>query len=335
MKLRLWGASVAAACALGLASSVAVQPASATPSSGAGVTAFFTDSTTIGNGLPTVNRISGIDRTGNGNYVMIAGDVLPARFFTASIGYTSVTASFTGQPRINGGGTVLGPWFLPLLPGQAQFEGIRQSAGGYTVVSGGNNQFVRQIGPIGQVLRDLPLPSVWRPSSKSGLAGQRGLTGVAVGPQGQVSVLTAGGLRQDAARSARLLTFGKTNREFVYRTDANKVAADVLAINSTDFLVLERGPGKLSNIFWTTTRGATSVTNKKKLSGREKAMTKRRIFSTTATPHLLTGNMSGLAWGNWHPDNPFAKTRTRTLLVVSDNVGSPNRLHSFEVQIPK
>ena len=82
-------------------------------------------------------------------------------------------------------------------------------------------------------------------------------------------------------------------------------------------------------------RGATSVTNKKKLSGREKAMTKRRIFSTVATPRLLTGNMSGLAWGNWHPDNPFAKTRTRTLLVVSDNVGSPNRVHSFEVQIPK
>ncbi|WP_439030490.1 esterase-like activity of phytase family protein [Gordonia terrae] len=335
MKLRLWGATIVGACVLGLTSPLAVQPASAIPASGAGVSAFFTDSTTIGDGLPTVNRIAGLDRTGNGSYVMISEDVLPARFFTANIGYTSVTAAFTGRPRINGGGTVLGPWFLPMLPGQAQFEGIRKTGGGYTVVSGGNHQFIRQIGPIGQVLRDLPLPGHWRPASKSGVVGRRGLTGLAVGPQGQISVLTAGGLRQDAARSARLLTFGKTNREFVYRPDANKVAADVLAINSTDFLVLERGPGTLANIFWTTTRGATSVTNKKKLSGREKSMTKRRIFSTTATPHLLTGNISGLAWGNWHPEDPFAKNRTRTLIAVSENVGSPNRLHSFEVQLPK
>ncbi|MBD0860507.1 esterase-like activity of phytase family protein [Gordonia sp. zg691] len=335
MRLRLWGATIVGACVLGLSSAVAVQPASATPASGAGVTAFYTDSTTVGNGLPTVNRISGLDRIGNGRYVMISEDVLPARFFTATIGYTSATASFHGTPRINGGGTVLGPWFLPLIPGQAQFEGIRQTNGGYTVLSGGNTPFIRQIGPIGQVTRDVPLPAAWRPSSKSGTTGQRGLTGLAVGPQGQISVLTAGGLRQDGRSSARLLTLGKSNREFVYRTDANKQAADVLAVNATDFLVLERGPGKLANIFWTTTRGAASVTGKKKLSGREKAMTKRRIFSTTGTPRLVTGNMSGLAWGNWHPDDPFAKTRTRTLLVVSDDVGAPNRVHSFEVQIPK
>ncbi|WP_185982040.1 esterase-like activity of phytase family protein [Gordonia rubripertincta] len=335
MKPRLWGATIAGACVLGLSSPLAVQPATAAPASGAGVSAYYTDTTTLGDFVPTFNRITGLDRTGNGQYALIAEDVLPARFFTARIGYSSETASFVGRPALDGGGTVLGPWFVPLLPGGAQFEGIRKTNGGYTVVSGGNNQFVRQIGPLGQFTRDLPLPAAWRPSSKSGVAGQRGLTGLAVGPQGQVSVLTAGGLKQDGRTSARLLNFGKPNREFVYRTDANKVAADVLAINSTDFLVLERGAGKLTNIFWTTVRGATSVAGVKKLSGKEKVMPKRRIFSTTGTPHLVTGDMSGLAWGNWHPDTPFAKARSRTLLVVSQNAGSPTRVHSFEVQLPK
>ncbi|SDU74385.1 esterase-like activity of phytase family protein [Gordonia westfalica] len=335
MKLRLWGATIAGACVLGLTSPLAVQPASAAPASGDGVSAYYTDTTTLGDFVPQFNRITGLDRTGNGQYTLIAEDVLPARFYTARIGYSSETASFVGRPGVNGAGTVLGPWFLPLLPGGAQFEGIRKSNGGYTVVSGGNNQFVRQIGSLGQFVRDLPLPAAWRPTSKSGVAGQRGLTGLAVGPTGQVSVLTAGGLKQDGRTSARLLTFGKADREFVYRTDANKVAADVLAVNATDFLVLERGAGKLTNIFWTTTRGADSVTGKKKLSGKEKAMTKRRIFSTTGTPRLVTGDMSGLAWGNWHPDAPYAKTRSRTLLIVSQNAGSPTRIHSFEVQLPK
>lgn len=335
MRPRLWGATIAGALVLGLSSALGVQPASATPASGAGVSAFYTDSTSLGTFVPTFNQITGLDRTGNGRYVLIAEDALPPRFFDAHIGYSSETASFVGSPAITGGGTVLGPWFIPQLPGTAQFEGIRKSNGGYTVVSGGGNQFVRQIGPIGQFIRDLPLPAAWRPAAKSGVAGQRGLTGLAVGPQGQVSVITAGGLKQDARNSARLLTFGKPNREFVYRTDADKVAADVLAINGTDFLVLERGAGRLASIYWATTRGATGVAGKHKLTGKEKAMTKRRVFSTAATPRLAAGDMSGLAWGNWHPDTPFAKARSRTVLVVSQTAGSPTRVHSFELQLPK
>ncbi|MEO9326331.1 esterase-like activity of phytase family protein [Gordonia aurantiaca] len=335
MKLRLWGATIAGVCALGLSSTLGVQPATATPASGAGVSAFYTDTASLSTFVPTVNQITGLDRTGNGQYVLIAEDALPPRFFNARIRYSSETASFVGRPALNGAGTVLGPWFIPQLPGTAQFEGIRKTNGGYTVVSGGGNQFIRQIGPFGQFVRDIPLPAAWRPAAKSGVAGQRGLTGLAVGPKGQLSVITAGGLKQDGRTSARLLTFGKTNREFVYRTDANKRAADVLAISDTDFLVLERGAGRLANIFWTTTRGATPVAGKKKLTGKEKAMTKRRIFSTVATPRLIAGDMSGLAWGNWHPDTPFAKTRSRTVLVVSQTAGSPTRIHSFELNLPK
>ena len=340
MSLRSWGATIVSALLgtsvlLGISGMSAGTAQSATP-----FIARYTDTAYI-NGVPTFGAISGIDRIGANRFAMISTDVGrggPARFFTSQFSYTSGVAGFTSNPGIDGGGVLLGPGNIPPLPGSAQYEGIRSTSGGYVVVSGGDHQFVRlqSAGPVGTYIRDLGLPAAWRPSKKSGLAGQRGLTGVAVGPRGQISVITAGGLRQDPATSARLLTFGKTNSEFVYRTDPGKSAADVIAVNNTDFLVLERGKGRSTAIYWATTRGADQVGGRANLSGAEKAVPKQSIFNTDGTPRLATGNMSAMAWGNWQPDLPWQNFRTRTLFVVTNNAfAGPTRVHSFEVQLPR
>lgn len=343
MRLRLWGALLAAACTVGTMGSGAgtalADPPAGTPSaSPSTVTALYQDSTTIP-GIPTFGGISGIDRAGNGQYVMISTDVGrhgPARVFDTTIPFVS-GMGFTTAPTVTGGGTVLGPFNLPMLPGSAQFEGIRERRGGFVVVSGGPQQFVRLIGNLGNFETELRLPAAYRSTKRSGLAGQRGLTGVAVTPSGKISAITAGGLRQDGAHASRLLSWrGGKNSEFVYRTDGDKVAADLLAVNDTDYLVLERGRGRTTRIYWTTTRGATPVTGKARLSGGEQTMRKRQIFSTAPLPGLVAGNMSGLAWGNWLSDRPWLKYRARMLYVVTNDVfAGPTRVHALEVRFPK
>ncbi|MGC4933319.1 esterase-like activity of phytase family protein [Gordonia sp. DT30] len=336
MRLRSWGATLVSVGVVMTALGTGV--AAGAPSAPA-VTSRYVDTENMP-AIPSFGAISGIDRIGNGDYAMISTDVGragPARFYTAHIGYSARLGQL-GAPRLTGGGTVLSPLELPLLPGDAQFEGIRSMSGGYVVASGGAHQFVREIGPVGTFVRDLGLPAAWRPTRTGGVNGQKGITGVAVGPRGAISVLTAGGLRQDPGNAARLLTFGpgRAQSEFVYRTDPDKVAADVLAVNDTDFLVLERGRGRVTSIYWTTTRGADAVTGKAELAGDERAMGKTQIFSADPLPHLATGNMSGMAWGDWLPDVRGQNYRARTLYVVTNDMfAGPTRVHALEVRFPR
>ncbi|MEE4022209.1 esterase-like activity of phytase family protein [Gordonia sp. PKS22-38] len=334
MRIRLWGAALVSACAVAV-STMTTGVAAAAPSD---VVALYRDSTIVG-AVPTFGGISGLDRTGNGTYVLISTDVGrfgPARTYNAHIPFLS-SEGFTAGGRITGAGTVFGPNNLPILPGGAQFEGIRRVGDGFVVAGGGNHQFVRLTGPIGNHVRDLPLPAAYRVTPKSGLNGQRGLTGVAVAPGDRISAITAGGLKQDRSNSARLITWaGRGTSEHVYRTDRGNVAADVIAVNNTDYLVLERGNGRAARIYWTTTSGATPVGGKQKLSGRETPMRKKQIFSTAPLPRLVAGNMSGLAWGNWLPERSSDQYRARVLYVVTNDMfAGPTRVHGLEVHLPK
>lgn len=323
---------------MGVGAAVAAPPAK--PAAPQQIVGRYVDTTDIA-GVPTFGGISGMDATGDNGYVMISTDVGrfgPARFYHVTVPFISSisSAGFAGGPSINGGGTVFGPGLMPMAPGSAQFEGIRRLSSGYVVVSGGDHEFVRVIGDMGNDVRDLPLPAAYRTTPKTGLAGQRGLTGVAVFGD-RISVITAGGLKQDPAHAARLLTWaGRGTSEYVYRTDGDEVAADVLAINSTDYLVLERGAGRITRIYWTTTRGAQPVTGKARLSGSETPMPKKLIFSTEPLVNLAAGNMAGMSWGNWYPDRPWLTYRARALFIVTNNgFAGPTRIHALEVRFPK
>ncbi|MFT4126599.1 MAG: esterase-like activity of phytase family protein [Gordonia sp. (in: high G+C Gram-positive bacteria)] len=324
MRLRSWGA-LGVSLALVFPLGVGVAAAAPAPT----VSTRYTDSASAPP-IPTLAGITGIDRTGNGSYVLISGDAAPARFFTARIDYDAAIAHL-GLPMPTGGGLVTGPGNTPILPGGAQFEGIRQVGAGYVVGGGGAHPFVRILGSDGTYVRDLALPKAWRPARGSGVVGGRGITGVAVGPGGAISVITAGALRQDPAGTARLSTFG--GGEYVYRPDPGRSVADVIAVNTTDFLVLERSRGRNTRIFWTTTAAAQPVTGQAVLTGRERAMRKTRIFSTAPLPGLAAGTMSSLAWGNWLPDKPGRNYRARILLIATAD--APPRFHAIEVRFPR
>ncbi|MFT4044263.1 MAG: esterase-like activity of phytase family protein [Gordonia sp. (in: high G+C Gram-positive bacteria)] len=346
MRIRVWGATVWSVLVVVVASTLSAGSLSAAPFPGAGISARYTDTAVI-NSVPTFGAISGFDRIGPNKFALISADVGrsgPARFFTGRVNYLSDVVGFSSNPVVGGGGLILGPGNTLLAPGSAQFEGIRKVGGGYVVVSGGAHQFIRIQGSGGSYIRDLPLPVAWQPGKTTGLIGQRGLTGVAVGPRGQISVLTAGGLKQDPATSARLLVLGKgantkgrgTAAEYVYKTDPGQVAADVLAFNNTDYLVLERGKGRATELFWTTIAGADQVGGRVKLGGTERAMSKRLLFTTARVPFMKTGNMAGLAWGNWAPDDPTLDYRSRALFVVTNNVfAGPTLVQSFEIRLPR
>ncbi|MET9201757.1 esterase-like activity of phytase family protein [Gordonia sp. NPDC003585] len=335
MRFRLWGAAMVVVGIVALMiTPVAAAPAHSAPAPR--VTSFYLSSTGF-TPVPTLGGITGIDRKPDGEYIMIASAGL-GRYFDARIPFFSSTGAFGRATVSLAGRPILGPGFMPMMPGAAQFEGVRSRGNGFVVASGGAHQFVRLLGPFGNQVRDLPLPQAYRKAKNTGLDPRRGLIGVAVAPgSGMISTLTAGGLKQDPAHSARLLIWpGRGTTEFVYRTDGDKLAADVVAVNKTDYLVLERGKGRATRIFWTTTRGAQPVTGKARLSGREVAMPKVPIFSTAPLPGLRAGNMSGLGWGNWLPDRPWLKYRARVLFVVTnDGLGVPPRVHALEVRFPK
>ncbi len=98
-------------------------------------------------------------------------------------------------------------------------------------------------------------------------------------------------------------------------------------MNNTDFYVLERGYDPATNrndvkVFLATTRGATQVGGKYKLSGTETVMRKRLIFDFGMLPLLRSDNVEGMAYG------PRLSDGRRTLVLVSDDNFATPRQHT-------
>ncbi|SIR61637.1 esterase-like activity of phytase family protein [Williamsia sterculiae] len=266
--------------------------------------------------------ISGIDNVGGGNFVLISdgsGDVGPARYYQLHLPFLreGILGGPVGPLQLTGGGTVLGPGNMPLAPGQFDLEGIRKRGGDLVVSSEGAHPFIRIIRPPGLFVRDLPLPVAYRPGRKTGLQVNAGLEGLAVSPNGTISTLTEGPLQQDPAGGSRLLQFvGKGTAEYVYRTDPGYGASELLAINNTDFLVLERSYDAKTRrngvkIYWTTTNGGARITGA--TSGATRALPKNLIYDVGALPNLVPDNVEGMTWG------PNINKNKRTLVLVSDD----------------
>lgn len=303
--------------------------------------------------------ISGIDGDGRGNYSVITDDTGangPTRYYDVSVPLNRDGMS-VGAPALVGGGVVLGPNNIPMLPGSGyEFEAIRHYGDSLIVASDGPEPFIRMVSAPGLHQRDFALPAAYVPKKGSGLRGHLGLESLAVSEGGLISTITENSLAQDGPRpslaagtSSRLLQLrgnGSVSGEFVYRTDplapgssgrAFKGVSEVLAVNKTDFLVLERGYDPARNsydikVFWTTTNGADRVTGKAALAGSEKAMPKHLVYNLSSLTNLRPGNVEGLAWG------PRLSNNRRALLAVSDNgfnsPAVPNKLHVMAVQFP-
>ncbi|QYX77016.1 esterase-like activity of phytase family protein [Streptomyces akebiae] len=229
----------------------------------------------------------------------------------------------------------------------------------------GQPAFVRETSASGAHVRELPLPKAYAPvraesgTLTAGVRNNQALEGLTLSPDGRKAVtITENALVQDgpaagltAKSPSRLLVMdrrtGKPEAEHVYEVDpisaaptaplpapvgtyaADRGVSEILAINRTDYLTVERsfasGVGFAIRLYWTTTRGATDVHGEQKLSGTERPMPKKLLYDFTLSG-TDADNVEGITWGPTLPDG------SRTLvLVADDNFGFNGSVTKFHL----
>ncbi|MGP4005041.1 esterase-like activity of phytase family protein [Streptomyces sp. 4N124] len=197
----------------------------------------------------------------------------------------------------------------------------------------------------------------------AGVRNNQALEGLTLSPDGRkVVTVTENALVQDgpaagltAKSPSRLLVAdratGKPQAEHVYEVDpisdaptaplpapvgtysADRGVTEILAINGTDYITVERsfasGVGFAIRLYWTSTIGATNVDGKDALSGDEKPMRKKLLYDFT-TSGTDADNVEGITWGPTLPDG------SRSLVLVADDNfgfnGSVTKFHLLSVR---
>ncbi|WP_326575942.1 esterase-like activity of phytase family protein [Streptomyces sp. NBC_00481] len=233
----------------------------------------------------------------------------------------------------------------------------------------GQPAFVRETSTSGAYVRQLPLPKAYAPvrsesgTLTAGVRNNQALEGLTLSPDGRkVVTITENALVQDgpaagltAKSPSRLLVAdrrtGEAEAEHVYEVDpisaaptaplpapvgtyaADRGVSEILAINKTDYLTVERsfasGVGFAIRLYWTTTRGATDISGKQALTGSEKPMPKTLLYDFTLSG-TDADNVEGITWGPTLPDG------SRTLVLVADDNfgfnGSVTKFHLLSVR---
>ncbi|WP_406209806.1 esterase-like activity of phytase family protein [Kitasatospora sp. NBC_01560] len=318
--------------------------------------------------------LSGIDYDrATGRYVALSDDrseLAPARFFTLRLPLGA--QGFAARRPVVESATVLtGPDGQPYPRRSVDPEAIRWAPGGRAVLwasegvaAAGVPPFVRTAGPDGAHRGELPVPAAYRPvlgdggAVVSGVRDNQAWEGLTLSPDGATVVtLTEDALAQDGpvpgpavGSRSRLLrqdrAGGRTTGEFVYPQSPlaedgtgpapaqQSGASELLAVNETDYLVVERtaftGRDFGIRIYWTTTVGATDVAGRRRLDGSERVMRKKLLFDF-ATTGVRPDNVEGLTWG------PRLADGSRSLVLVTDDnfgtFGSPGtRFHLLAVR---
>ncbi|WP_210583298.1 esterase-like activity of phytase family protein [Streptomyces sp. GESEQ-35] len=235
--------------------------------------------------------------------------------------------------------------------------------------SSGQPAFVREAATSGGYVRELPLPKAYAPvrsasgTLTAGVRNNQALEGLTLSPDGRtVTTVTENALVQDGPAAgltvkspSRLLLMnrrtGKPKAEHVYEVDpisdaptaplpppvgtysADRGVSEILAVNETDYLTVERsfasGVGFSIRLYWTSTIGATDVNGKEALSGTEKPMPKKLLYDFT-TSGTDADNVEGITWGPQLPDG------SRSLVLVADDNfgfnGSVTKFHLLSVR---
>ncbi|WP_327343169.1 esterase-like activity of phytase family protein [Streptomyces europaeiscabiei] len=233
----------------------------------------------------------------------------------------------------------------------------------------GQPAFVRETSASGGYVRQLPLPKAYAPvrsesgTLTAGVRNNQALEGLTLSPDGREAVtITENALVQDgpaagltAKSPSRLLVMdrrtGRAQAEHVYEVDpisaaptaplpapvgtysADRGVSEILAVNHTDYLTVERsfasGVGFAIRLYWTTTRGATDINGRPALTGSEKPMPKKLLYDFTLSG-TDADNVEGITWGPTLPDG------SRTLVLVADDNfgfnGSVTKFHLLSVR---
>jgi Esterase-like activity of phytase len=264
------------------------------------------------------------------------------------------------------------PQYSSLYEANGRFdpEGLRVSNDGLSVyISDEYGPYLRQFNrATGQLMRSLKLPAklgVEKPlalgseeiaQNRSGRTANKGMEGLAITPEGKalVGVMQAA-LLQDAADPAtkkmiRLihidLTTGST-QEFAYLLTDGSGVCEILAINSHEFLLLERdGSGLGDNkptalakkLYRVDLNGAVDVSDLSGSAAANVALKKTLVLDVVRAlddrgidATQIPAKLEGLTFG---PDIRVKGQRLHTLLISNDNdfkpeVAGPNHLFLF------
>lgn len=300
--------------------------------------------------------ISGIDYDReSGQWFMVSDDRPehgPPRFFIGELRFDS--------KRIGAVGLRASRHFQPLAYDP---EAIRIAhEAGYMLVAGegdaarGLGPWLNQVSLTGKLLGKLPLPSLFETTEQTGPRPNRSLEGLSYAPDGETlwlaleTPLLQDGTVADSQQTSDVrvthMTFaGKVLSQFVYRTDtasAHKIGessdngiSEILSLNATDMLVLERSgikaaDGSLSfntRLYCASFAQATDVAGRDSLLQQPYQVAKKRLLLNFASLSVPVTNLEGMSWGP-----PLGGERS--LVFASDNnfvAGVPTQLLFFSV----
>lgn len=218
-------------------------------------------------------------------------------------------------------------------------EGLRVGRGGEIFVSDEYGPGAYQFDASGRRVKSFAVPEYFR----SGRQENRGMEGLALAPDGtKLYAAMQSPLVRDGGRAGancRILEIdvatGRALREFVYQLDdpANS-ACEILAVNATTFLVLERdGKAAFKKVFRIDLADATEVSGMPVLPAAVVPVKKTLFLDLLAKPYGIVGpncpeKFEGLALG---PDLPDGR---HLLLVTADNDFAPDqpfRVYAFAI----
>ncbi|MBD1938669.1 esterase-like activity of phytase family protein [Microcoleus sp. FACHB-68] len=304
----------------------------------------FASNATFGGTL--IGGLSGITYNSANNQYYVIADARnipsspgPVRFYTFNINVSSGTLAAGGATAT--GVTLLGNP-APFAANTSDTEGIALAPGGTTafissegVFSGSTptaQPFINEfnIATGAQTSTVLPIPSKFTATNTtSGIVSNAAFESLSISPSGQfLFTATENALKQDGAvptastgTRSRILTYNlatsTAGAEYLYNTQAGNGISEILALDNTTLLVLERsmnptaGTGSL-RLYQASLTGATDISGLNALTGSPTAVRKTLIadFVTSGFP---INNFEGMTLG---PTLPSGK---RSLVLVSDN----------------
>jgi hypothetical protein len=319
-----------------------------------------------------VGGLSGLDYNPlTGQFVAISDDRsqnAPARFYTLNI---PVTASSVGPVTFTGVTTLKDASGNTYAPLSVDPESIRYApGGGYLWSSEGGRSHVppidasvQRIDANGRLTQTFTTPSAFLIGTNHGIRDNLAFEGVTYTPDDtSVFVSTESAVFQDGPDStvgagtvARITRFdpttGVATAEYAYDLgaipfaptppggSANNGISEILALDDTDLLVMERafaqGVGNTIRIYEISTAGATNVIGDDSLIGATYTPVEKTLLVDLSSLGVVPDNVEGMTFGpdlangdrtlELIVDNNFSSTQTEQLiaLAISPTVAAP------------
>ncbi|HEY9808399.1 MAG TPA: esterase-like activity of phytase family protein, partial [Halomicronema sp.] len=298
--------------------------------------------TTVGGTI--VGGLSGItyDSVNNQYYIISdgrnsTGSPGAARFYTGTINLTGDTLAAGGW-TINAVRTIGNP--TPTFAANTtDTEGIAllgssvyiSSEGIFTSGNPTSQPFINEFNiSTGNQISALTIPAKFTATNTtSGIVGNAAFESLTISPSGIfLFTATENALKQEVAAPtattgtpSRILTYDLTTNsaaaEYVYNTDAGNGISEILAIDNTNLLVLERSMnpsvGGSLKLYQVSLNNATDVSGLNSLIGNSYTPVQKTLIANFQTAGFPIANFEGMTFG------PNLSNGKRSLLLLSDN----------------